>query len=67
VLGRPILAFEVDPKIFDEVLKPLLDVKSGENFVRPSFNLDDDSPIVSKFNRIPLLMQLKKFNDFSYF
>ncbi len=26
-LGRPILALEVDSKIFDEVLKPLLDAE----------------------------------------
>jgi hypothetical protein len=32
-LGRPILALEVDSEIFDEVLKPLLDVKSGEIIV----------------------------------
>jgi hypothetical protein len=40
-LGRPILALEVDSKIFDEVLKPLLDVKSIEIIVRPIFNLDE--------------------------
>jgi hypothetical protein len=44
-LGRPTLAFEVDSKIFDQVLKPLLDAKSSENIVRLVFNLDDDSPI----------------------
>jgi hypothetical protein len=43
-LGRQILIIEVDSKIFDEVLKPFLDVKSGENV----FNLDDDSPIEKK-------------------
>jgi len=45
VLGRLILAFKADLKIFDEVLKPLLDAKLGENIIRPSFNLDDDSLI----------------------
>jgi hypothetical protein len=42
-LGRSILA--LDSKIFDEVLKPLLDAELGENIVKPSFNLDDDYPI----------------------
>jgi hypothetical protein len=37
--------FEVDSKIFDQVLKPLLDVKLGENIMKLVFNLDDDSPI----------------------
>jgi hypothetical protein len=45
VLGRPILALEVDLKIFDEVLKPFLDAKLDEIIVQPVFNLDDDSPI----------------------
>jgi hypothetical protein len=45
VLGRLILAFEVDSKTFDEVLKPLLDAKLGENIVRPIFTRNDDSPI----------------------
>ncbi len=44
-LGRLILALEVDSKIFNEVLKPLLDAKLSENIVRHVFNLDDDSPI----------------------
>jgi hypothetical protein len=44
-LGRPILALEANSKIFDEVLKPLLDAKLGENIVKLYFNLDDDSPI----------------------
>jgi hypothetical protein len=52
-LGRPILALEVDSKIFDEVLKPLLDVELGETIVRPIFNLDDNSPI-QKIVRINL-------------
>jgi hypothetical protein len=47
-LGRLILALKVDLKIFDEVLKPLLDVDLGENIVKPSFNLDDNSPIQKK-------------------
>ncbi len=62
-----ILTLKVDSKIFDEVLKPLLDVELGENFVKPGFNLDDDSPIVNKFNHIALLMQLIFFNVFNYF
>jgi hypothetical protein len=44
-LGRPILVLKVDSKIFDQVLKPLLDVELGENIMRFVFNLDDDSPI----------------------
>ncbi len=44
-LGRSILALELDSKIFDEVLKPLLDVNLGETIVQPIFNLDDNSPI----------------------
>jgi hypothetical protein len=52
-LGRPILALEVDSKIFDEVLKPLLDADSSEIIVRHVFNLDDDSPI-KKRTRINL-------------
>jgi hypothetical protein len=44
-LGRCILALEADLEIFDEILKPLLDAKSGETIVWPIFNLDDDSPI----------------------
>jgi hypothetical protein len=47
-LGRLILALKVDLKIFDEVLKPLLDVDLGENIVKPSFNLDDNFPIQKK-------------------
>jgi hypothetical protein len=47
-LGRPILAPEVDSKIFDEVLKPFLDVDLGKTIVRPIFNLDNDSPIKIK-------------------
>jgi hypothetical protein len=43
-----ILAFKVDLEIFDEVLKPLLDVELGENIVKHNFNLDDDSPIQKK-------------------
>jgi hypothetical protein len=62
-----ILALKVVSKIFDEVLKPLLDAKSGQNFVKHGFNLDDDSPIMSKSSCIPLLMQLKSFNVFSFF
>lgn len=57
-MGRSILALKVESKIFDEVFKPLLDVELGKNFVKPSFNLDDNFPIVSKFNCIALLMQL---------
>jgi len=53
VLGRPIFALEVDSKIFDKVLKPLLDVDSSEIIVRLVFNLDDDSPI-KKRTRIDL-------------
>ncbi len=45
MLGRPILALEVDLKIFDEMLKPLLDVNLGEIIVRPIFNFDDNYPI----------------------
>jgi hypothetical protein len=45
VPGKSILALKADSKIFDEVLKPLLDVESGKNIVKPIFNLDDDSPI----------------------
>jgi hypothetical protein len=44
-LGRPILALEVDQNIFDEMLKPLLDVKSSKIVVYHVFNLDDDFPI----------------------
>jgi hypothetical protein len=47
-LGRPILALEADSKIFDEVLKPLLDADLGKTIVHPIFNLDDDSPILKK-------------------
>ncbi len=47
-LGRLIFALEVDSKIFNEVLKPLLDAKLGENIVRHVFNLDDNSPIKKK-------------------
>ncbi len=47
-LGRSILALEVDYEIFDEVFKPFLDAKSSENIVKPSFNLDDNSPIQKK-------------------
>jgi hypothetical protein len=43
--GESIFALEADSKIFHEVLKPLFDAKSGENIVRPSFNLDEDFPI----------------------
>ncbi len=39
---------EVDSNIFHEVFKPLLDVESNENIVRPNFNLDEDSPIQKK-------------------
>jgi hypothetical protein len=77
VLGRLIVALEVDLEIFDEVLKPFLDVELSENIVKPNLNLDDDSPIqkrgtiniliVNKSNRIPLLIQLKIFNVFSSF
>jgi hypothetical protein len=45
VLGRPILTLNVDSKIFDQILKPLLDAKFNENIVRLVFNLDDNSPI----------------------
>jgi hypothetical protein len=45
VLGKPILALEADSKIFDEVLKLLLDVNSCNTIVWPIFNLDDNSPI----------------------
>jgi hypothetical protein len=41
-LGRPILAFEVDSKTFDELLKQLLDAKLGKNILRPILTLDDD-------------------------
>jgi hypothetical protein len=68
VLGRLIVALEVDLEIFDEVLKPFLDVELSENIVKPNLNLDDDSPIqkrgtiniliVNKSNRIPLLLCL---------
>jgi hypothetical protein len=44
-LGRPILAFEVDLKIFDEMPKPLLDVELDKIIIWHVFNLDDDSPI----------------------
>jgi hypothetical protein len=44
-LGRPILALEVDPYSFDEVLKPLLDAELGKIVVWPIFNLDDDFPM----------------------
>jgi hypothetical protein len=73
-LGRPIFALKADSKIFDEVLKPLLD--ASESIVRPVFNLDDNfliqkkpklTLIMSKSNRIPLLMQLKIFNVFISF
>jgi hypothetical protein len=47
-LGRQILIVEVDSKIFDEVLKPFLDVKSGKNIIKHVFNLDDDFPIQKK-------------------
>jgi hypothetical protein len=47
-LGRPILALKADSNIFDEKLKPLLDAKSSENIVRPSFNFDENSPIQKK-------------------
>jgi hypothetical protein len=43
--ANPNLALEVDQDIFDEMLKPLLDVKSGKIVVYPFFNLDDDFPI----------------------
>jgi hypothetical protein len=42
-LGRPIFALKADSKIFDEVLKPLLD--ASETIVGPIFNLDDNYPI----------------------
>jgi hypothetical protein len=45
VLGKSILALEVDSKIFHEVLKPFLDAKLGENIVSLNFNLDKDFPI----------------------
>lgn len=45
VLGRLIIALEVDLEIFDEVLKPLFDAESSENIIKPNFNLDDDSLI----------------------
>jgi hypothetical protein len=32
-LGRPILALDADLEMFDEVLKPLLDVESSETIV----------------------------------
>jgi hypothetical protein len=44
-LGRPILAFKVNSKIFDEVLKPLLVVELSKTIVWCVFNLDNDSPI----------------------
>ncbi len=44
-LRRPILVLEVNSKILDEVLKPLLDVELGENIIKFGFNLDDNSPI----------------------
>jgi hypothetical protein len=47
-LGRPILALEAYSEIFDEVLKPLLDVNLGETIVWPIFNLDDNPPIKKK-------------------
>jgi hypothetical protein len=48
VLVKPILALEVDSKIFDEVLKPILDADSSEIIVWLVFNLDDNSPIKKK-------------------
>jgi hypothetical protein len=45
VLWRPILALEANSKIFDEVLKPLLDVDLGKTIVPLIFNLNDGSPI----------------------
>ncbi len=48
VLDRLIFALEIDSKVFHEILKPLLDAESSENIVRPSFNLDEDSPIPKK-------------------
>jgi hypothetical protein len=45
VLWKPILALEANSKIFDEVLKPLLDVNSSKTIVQPIFNLDDGYPI----------------------
>ncbi len=45
MLGKSILALEVDSKLFHQVLKPLLDAESCENIVKPSFNLDEDFPI----------------------
>jgi hypothetical protein len=51
-LHKPILAFETDPNIFYEVLKPLLDAKLDKTIVQFVFNLDDDSPIkkIAKIN-----------------
>jgi hypothetical protein len=48
VLGRPILSLKADSKIFDEVMKPLLDVELGKNIVKHVFNLDDNFPILKK-------------------
>jgi hypothetical protein len=45
VLGRPILALEVNSEIFYQALKPLLDANLGKTIVQPIFNLDDNSPI----------------------
>jgi hypothetical protein len=42
---RPILALEVDSKIFDEILNSLLDEKSCKNITKFGFNFDDDFPI----------------------
>jgi hypothetical protein len=44
-LGRPILALDADLEMFDEVLKPLLDVESSGTIVWPIFNHDDNFPI----------------------
>jgi hypothetical protein len=47
-LGKLILALEVDTKIFDEVLNPLLDVESSKIIILLVFKLDDDYPIQEK-------------------
>jgi hypothetical protein len=43
-LRRLILAFKVDLEIFDEVLKPFLDVESSENIIKLVFNLETILP-----------------------
>jgi hypothetical protein len=44
-LGRPILVLNANSKVFDEVFKPLLNVKTTKNIVKHGFKLDENSPI----------------------